>query len=429
MFLRPGRVTVFRRFYRDQRGAFAVSFVLMSGFLLGMASLGLEGSRYLYERARLSDAMEQASLALTAEDNGEGAERNYTLSKDWFKAYMRHDIEVFTPVIKVLKGNSPSMHDLSYVEYRVSGQTLQNSWLASSFFPSFDREVRIGDNGAARKYRSNIDVVFVTDFSGSMNLGFDGANQPLPPGEVTKLTGLKRIVLQLAEELYSYDMNNKVGFTPFAWGTRTGEYCTPQFVSNGTLPEDILASSTTEEFGKELEGYINIHATLNAIPHPVNDMRIPMDKINPDFCLKQAITHVVPLTSNFAEIAQIQHMTAHGGTLVSSGVLRGVQELAKGSASRKVLVIVSDGTDNPITNTITLKLLNAGMCDKIRSVLSTSQSVGKIAFIGVAYQPTVDWIRCVGHNNFYLPGNISQLEEDMRRAVFEEVGHNTLKDK
>lgn len=428
MFLQSGRVAALRRFYRDQRGAFAISFVMMSGFLFAMASLGLEGSRYLNERARLSDAMEQASLALTAEDNGEAAARNYTLSTDWFKAYMRHDINTYTPVIKVLKGNSPSMHDLSYVEYRVSGQTLQKSWLSSSLFPSFDSEVRIGDNGAARKYRSNIDVVFVTDFSGSMNFGFNGLDQPPPSGQATKLEGLKRIVLQLANELFSYDIDNKIGFTPFAWGTRTGNYCTPQFVANRMPPENILESSNYAQNAKALESYIDIPATVAAIPRPVEDMRFPLDKVNEQFCLNKARAEVVSLSSDYADITRIQEMTADGGTLVSTGVLRGAQELAKGTASRKVLVIVSDGTDDPDTNTITERLLAAGMCDKIRSVLSTPQSVGKIAFIGVAYKPTVDWISCVGRNNFYLPENISQLEEDMRRAVFEEVGHNTLKD-
>ena len=68
------------------------------------------------------------------------------------------------------------------------------------------------------------------------------------------------------------------------------------------------------------------------------------------------------------------------------------------------------------------------MCDKIRQVLSTNESVGKISFIGIAYSPTVDWKSCVGDKNFYLPQTISELEDDLRRAVFEEVGHNILKD-
>ena len=121
-------------------------------------------------------------------------------------------------------------------------------------------------------------------------------------------------------------------------------------------------------------------------------------------------------------------MTAKGDTLVSSGVLLGVPYLASGKASRKVMVIVSDGTDNPETVQITPKLINAGMCDRIREVISTKDSVGKISFIGINYNPTFDWKRCVGDKNFFLPQNVQELEDDLRRAVFEEVGHNITKD-
>ena len=82
----------------------------------------------------------------------------------------------------------------------------------------------IGDNGAARKFRSNMDVIFVTDFSGSMNDGFGGSN---------KLTELKRIVLKLSDELFSYNIDNKVGFIPFGWGGKEGANCDFPFVSTG----------------------------------------------------------------------------------------------------------------------------------------------------------------------------------------------------
>ncbi|VTP60178.1 Uncharacterised protein [Serratia rubidaea] len=54
--------------------------------------------------------------------------------------------------------------------------------------------------------------------------------------------------------------------------------------------------------------------------------------------------------------------------------------------------------------------------------------MGKIAFIGINYAPTYDWKQCVGEKNFYLPHNVNQLEDNLRRAIFEEVGHNILKD-
>ncbi|HDX4051652.1 TPA: pilus assembly protein [Enterobacter soli] len=403
------------RFCTDRQGAFAVSFVMMSGFLLGMSAFGLEGSRYITERARLSDSMEQAALALTAEDNGDGAQRNYTLSSDYFSAYMRHDTSVAQPSVKVLHGVSPTNANLTYVEYRVSGHTEQDSWFSSSLFPSFGKEVSIGDNGAARKYRSNMDVIFVTDFSGSMNESFGGS---------TKLAELKRIVLELSGELFSYNIDNKVGFIPFGWGGKEGDSCDFAFVTNSQMPPGILARGDYKRF----ERFVDINGTIDAIPNAVHDIQIPLSSVDGNTCLSTSDSHKVPLTSNPAEIGAINSMTANGGTLVSSGVLLGVPYLASGTASRKVMVIVSDGTDDPSSVKLTPNLINAGMCDKIREVISTDESVGKISFIGINYNPTFDWKRCVGDKNFFLPQNIKELEDDLRRAVFEEVGHNIIKD-
>lgn len=402
------------RLRNDQCGAFALTFVMLSGFLLGMTALGLEGSRYIMERARLSDAMEQAALALSAEDNGKDAPRNYTLAADYMRAYMRHDTAVFRPTISVSSGFSST--NLSYVEYRVSGQTLQNSWLSSALFPSFDKQQIVGDNGAARKYRSSLDVIFVTDFSGSMNDRFAGRG--------SKLYELKRIVLKLARELYSYDAGNQAGFIPFGWGGKLGNRCDFPFATLAPVPPGLLQRGISSR----IENYINIKATVAAIPNEVNQITIPLNNVGADACLKGSSNSQLPLTSDLARFSNIERMTAYGATLVSSGVLLGAKELAKGKGTRKVLVIVSDGTDDPAKITLTPRLIAAGMCDRIRQAISTPESVGKIAFIGIGYKPTVDWKRCVGDKNFYLPYNVSALEDYLHRAVFEEVGHNILKD-
>ncbi|QHM77212.1 hypothetical protein C7M52_03208 [Mixta theicola] len=421
MSVRTNLLTAPARFCADRRGAFAISFAMLGSSLLALAAFGFEGSRYITERARLSDAMEQAALALTAEDNGEGAARNYSLSSDYFRAYMRHDKSVFKPTVIVKRGTSATNHNLSYVEYRVSGQTLQDSWFSSSWFPSFDKQVKIGDNGAARKYRSNMDVLFVTDFSGSMNESF---------GSSTKLMELKRIVLQLSEELFAYDMSNKVGFIPFGWGSKDGSNCDLPFVVNRPVPPNVIWNPQGAEYHNlpQLEGYIDIQGTVASIPNKVSQIHIPLSSAPNAACLKQSNSWKVPLTSDYQQIAQISNMTADGGTLVSTGLLLATPYLAAGTESRKVMVIVSDGTDDPKTVQITPRLINAGMCDRIREVISTEESVGKITFIGINYAPTFDWKRCVGEKNFYLPQNIKELEDDLRRAVFEEVGHNVLKD-
>lgn len=438
MFMDNRWLMPLRRFAAERRGAFAVSLALTSFFLLGMAALGLEGSRYITEQARLSDAMEQAALALTAEDNGEGEERNYTLATDWLRAYMNHAEKIEKPTIKVLRGESNAGHRLAWVEYRLSSRTQQNSWFSSSFFPSFNKQVNVGDNGAARKYRSNIDVAFVVDFSGSMRQSIDGeiGDKARP----WKVDVAKDIVVQLSQQLASYNIDNKVAFIPFGWGTRKRNVCAPQFVLRAPIPATLFSVNEPAEIEK-LYDYIDYDATIAAIPRQVNDIRIHTDNVDDLLCLvyrspdegeRFTPAKTVELTANPESLkSAITGMAASDRTLVSSGILEGAQVLNKGTAARKVLVIISDGQDFPMKDDIgiTQRLLDAGLCEKVRRVLTTPYSVGKIAFIALKYNPTSDWEKCVGSVNFYTAQNFNEFEKAMNRAVFEEVGHNTLKDK
>ncbi|SFC13361.1 TadE/TadG family type IV pilus assembly protein [Pragia fontium] len=417
-----------RRFSDSHRGAIAVMFVLLGGFLLGMVAFGFEGSRFVMERARLSDAMEQAALALSAEDNGnltaEARSRNQYLATQYFKRYMRNEKSVSSPNISVSGViNVPGSNgNVQYVEYRVDAVTTHDSWFSSTYFPSFNKVVEVGDNGASRKYRSNIDVVFATDFSGSMTDQMPGS------GGNSKITELKRIVLKLSDELYNYNVNNRVGFVPFNWGTSRDGRCKIALSTNPRLTK-------IDEYDlRRLDGregaVVDYAATVNAIPNdPINGIDVPLSSVHPRSnwaCLLTSVSHEVELTSSKSQLSAINSMTAGGGTFVSSGILRAAQVLSKSTAAKRVLVIVSDGEDDPNVK-LTTNLINAGMCEKIKQVMATRYSVGKIAFVGVGYKPSTDWTKCVGVSNFYVSQNIAQLEEDLRRAVFEEVGHNTLK--
>jgi len=429
-----------KHFYRDQRGAFAVSFVILAGALLSLAALGIEGSRYIRERARFSDALEQAALALVSEDNGQGSARNTMLTNAWVGAYLPGSKTLEEPVIRVSKGIDPTRDQLSYVEYRVSSKVASNSWMSSSLFPSFNPEVVLGNNGAARKYRTAMDVMFVADFSVSMKYSFSG-------GGGSKFENLQRAIMSISSEVLKDNKQNKVGFVPFSWGTRSddGTYCNPQFASNRPVPSDVYSTPSPQgrAWAANVYHYVDIQATYDRFPEPMDDFHIPYSNIiGFGRCLKDAINpRPVLLTSSIDDIAAINTMGPEGNTLVSAGMLQGGRLLYNGTAARKILVIISDGTDFPITGPdpenedidISKKLINLGLCNKIRDVLTTTdangnQIIGKIAFIGVDYLPTLDWKACVGENNYYEVNNADAFSEAMRHAVFEEVGHSTVKD-
>lgn len=58
-----------RRFYHNERGAYTVMMAIMSFALLGIVALTVDGSGMLLDKARFSQGIEQAGLALMAENN------------------------------------------------------------------------------------------------------------------------------------------------------------------------------------------------------------------------------------------------------------------------------------------------------------------------------------------------------------------------
>lgn len=431
-----------RRFCEDRRGAFAASFVILTAFLFSLAALGFEGSRFLNERARLSDGLEQAALAVAAEDTS----TNNMIADAYIDTYMERGAYkenaslVGLPKITMSTGKSESNDQISYVEYKVSAQIKEDSWFSSPLFPSFGKTVVIGGSSAARKYRTTMDVMFAVDFSNSMNGGFSGG------GNVTKIEELKKIVLQISQELLVDNPGSKVGFAPFAWGTKgvgNPNVCSFPFVSNTGQPAlpDTLITHTGEpsmEDVRRLIRQIDYQATVDNIPNATNDFVFPYSMVSSQaICFWSDNAKPLELTSSYDEISAIQDMHTGDLTLISAGMIQGTQLLVKGKAPRKVLVVVSDGKDEPVERmtgeedffNMSKHLFDDGLCNKIRQVLTTNTDVGKIAFIGIGYSPTLDWKSCVGVKNYFETTSVNSFEEAMRRAVFEEVGHNSLYDR
>lgn len=429
-----------RRFCEDRRGAFAASFVILTAFLFSLAALGFEGSRFLNERARLSDGLEQAALAVVAEDTS----TNNMIADAYIDTYMERGAYkenaslVGLPNITMSTGKSEGNDQVSYVEYKVSAQIKEDSWFSSPLFPSFGKTVVIGGSSAARKYRTNMDVMFVVDFSDSMNEGFSG-------GGIKKVEELKNIVLQISQELLEDNSGNKVGFAPFAWGTKTlgkPDTCSFPYVTKSRLPAspDTLMAHEGDVMYSDINrviDQIDYQATVENIPNVTHYFEFPYSMVTSEgLCMKLSNATPLLLTSSFDSISGIKEMTTGNLTLINSGMIQGTQLLAKGGAPRKVLVIVSDGTDVPSilddkngNYDVSGHLFNAGLCNKIREVLTTPDAIGKIAFIGINYQPTLNWKSCVGVKNYFEATSVNSFEEAMRRAVFEEVGHSSLYDR
>lgn len=145
--------------------------------IMGFTFWAVEGTRYVQEYNRLGDANEAAAMAMTIQDDPASAEQ---LAKDYLQSYVRDIDSMSVEFNRTFQEQDKDTGQEEFVQYSVDTITSHKSWFTSTFIPSFGEEVRLGGKAVAKKYASylgdnNIDIVFVSDFSGSMNSKWSGS--------------------------------------------------------------------------------------------------------------------------------------------------------------------------------------------------------------------------------------------------------------
>lgn len=156
---------------RRQEGVAAVWMGLLLVPIMGVTFWAVEGTRYVQETSRLRDSAEAAAIAVTIEDQPDLA-RN--LATQYVENYVRDIKSTNLTAQRFHQAEDEGAGILEYIQYTVNAKTTHDSWFASSFIPSFDEQQDLAGRSLARKYPvylgdNNIDIVFVSDFSGSMN--------------------------------------------------------------------------------------------------------------------------------------------------------------------------------------------------------------------------------------------------------------------
>ncbi|EOU2462851.1 pilus assembly protein [Vibrio navarrensis] len=166
---------------KRQQGVASIYFAFVVAAIMGVAALAIEGSRYISDKARLGDVMEAAAIAVSESDvlsdnkPFEQAQAQVLL-ESWVK-YLIPDAKVTefnvvrskkTYQIQVPLG-LPLIRSLH--SYQLTGSTVKDSWLSMQNLPSFESQQTIANGANAARVRTDfdpVDVVFVSDFSGSM---------------------------------------------------------------------------------------------------------------------------------------------------------------------------------------------------------------------------------------------------------------------
>nr|VVV05873.1 hypothetical protein AW0309160_03356 [Aliivibrio wodanis] len=426
-----------------QSGHAAILFAMIIPVLFGLFTIASDGARALQSKARIQDAAEVATLAISAHnaDNtdsngaGSGSQVNRDIATDFIEQYMIDMTQVSD--LKVIKKTCDQIKeckdglvkgDSRFFQYQVEARTDHKSW-----FPGNEAIVGFGDSftvagaATARKYQSEaVDVVFAADFSGSMKNSWAGGSNP-------KYLDLINVMNDVIDELEKFnELNNgqvnKVSVIPFNTNTRsyTDYY-------NRTCFVDQLKYNGNN---------VNYNSTLSSIF---------VDKSNCESQItSSSIFDDILLTEDFSRVkTEINNFYPNDGTASYSGIIRGAQILNKGKNPRRILIVLSDGYDEPNYTPVYGKpsyiyygepsykkigeelIVAHNLCGVISNELNNDKTddgrkiEAKMAVVGFDYplDQNIALKECVGVNNVYKAENKQDILDRILELITEEIGH------
>ncbi|MDO6498440.1 pilus assembly protein [Photobacterium sanguinicancri] len=212
---------------RKQKGSAVVYFVFVAGAILGAGALAIEGSRYITEKAHLGDTMEAASVAVSESDDirdedGFNESQAKVIASAWVDYLMPDNKKKEFTVSRTKEEYKKEVSGQQVVRtvhhYNLASTTTHNSWMAMYGLPSFDKQQKIFNKATAARVRTDfepVDVVFVSDFSGSMSSYKRVDNLKYAIKEVTKtiFDGTQELKKKHPGESIN---DSSFGFVPFS---------------------------------------------------------------------------------------------------------------------------------------------------------------------------------------------------------------------
>ncbi|HEN3279145.1 TPA: TadE/TadG family protein [Yersinia enterocolitica] len=459
MLTKPGAIhqsNYFTLFKKNEQGAILISFMIILPFFIALMFISFEIAHYLQRKAKLSDAIEQATLALTIENNEIPDEaqqiKNRELVLSYANAYLPSK-EFSAPIINI-------NDNTSHIEYSAAvTMAYPAKFITQTSLTNTITNINIADNGVAIKNKTieaiePTDVIFVADYSGSMRGDFSDDKDKI---NNVRINALRTAFRRLHNIIKNNSNVNTIGFIPFGSGTKrkvlengeSKEYChlpySPKtYKPNGDyLSENVKATKDAWVFLNTIGDNIDYEKTIMSITENAKTIDIPMRDIkHKEICLSGTNAYSLEREQFDYSIENIIEMDPLGGTLISSGILsaNNIFKETADNGHKKLMIILSDGMDSydstmlPNNGFIISKtLMDKGMCEKI-----INNGI-QIAFIAIAYSPEknvnapeyINWKQCVGEDNYYEAHNAYELELELQQAVrvagTKEVGRNTPK--
>ncbi len=353
-----------------QRGVAAIMFAIMLPVLFMFIALGVDGAHFLRATARVGDSVEVASLVLSAagqmgDDDASKAARK-ELAENYMQALLpeinANDIKVES-TIQVCETNNTSVacqtgqtgtQEPRFIQYQVNGTVT-----IKSLFPTFSKDLGFGKEvspermSLARQYiAESIDVVFVVDFSGSMNARWKKDDET----SKIKLPELKDTVQKVAQTVENYtnpsefDHKNTLSLVPFNYYTVDRKYDPSGSVINECTVTQLQFNREDHEFKDE---HIDFQKTMTELFNPkgCNGGDRRESTFFTIHSTQEADNINNPLGSGVNDGMKAGYKTAS-----FEGIIRGAQILMDIPDSKKnprqLLVMLSDGMDSTNDNNI-----------------------------------------------------------------------------
>lgn len=239
-----------------QKGIAAIIFVIIFPFFLGFFALTVEGTRYLTESARLSDVLESASLAVAASVNHDD---DKAMVQDYITATVPQadvkltDITITSQTCEQIYGSEcgkAGVYDksgLRFNQYRLQVTSHFVSWFpGSDLVVGFNKDQTLSNQAVARKYQQkSIDVVFATDFSGSMNELWNGKSKYYQVIET--ISKIMKVLERYNQIAVDKNIINHIGIVPYSlYTSKLDNYLYDNWISSS-------------EFILQDYGYLPIH--------------------------------------------------------------------------------------------------------------------------------------------------------------------------
>nr|WP_276201983.1 Tad domain-containing protein [Salinivibrio socompensis] len=425
-------------------------FALFIPILFGIFTLGTDGARAVQDKARLAEAVEVASLAVA----GSGSD-DKTLAKAYIQDYFPYaevdDNDITIRKINCEKNASCQDSEQRFFEYQVSAKIHQPTWFpGSETVVGFGEKYDVASGAISRKYHAEtVDVVLVSDFSGSMNRPWTGENGR---GEI-RYKMMNKIIIEIASELDSFNKHtqgenkNRLAITGFDNFTQQINPAN----KNQMLHFDHLICGNNQRCDTDCEYYwkrLRCSARsgedtddLNAVATVANIFNTShWSHVQPTLNTKlypgyQRLSYFqdIELTDDFEILKnKVNSFVIRGsqisGTSSYAGIIRGAQMAKAGTNPRRLIILLSDGADN-FTDT-TDKLIKAGMCTNIIEHLNSLNVDGepvkaRMTAVGFAdskdIQPQME--SCAGEGNVFSAENPDQIKNKILELITEEIGH------